>query len=333
MGDMVMLTPLLRLLAARYGRKVDLISSGAWTLPLLQHEPALGELHLLTSRNAPYWLNASQRAVVRWLKQRGCGPVYFCDEYDAALKLLRRAAIPETDTVPLAAGDAQSADDSRLWPDRWLRMGMQSPPAFPASHVVNPQPFRQPALVVTEDEREQCATWLQQRGFNDRPLVLFQPGNKRTHKRGKVLTANHSKHWPAENWAAVANAIVQTLPQAQVLLCGSPAEASVLQDIKHASASAHVHNLAGELPIPRLLALLQCAHSMVSVDTGPAHAAAALGCPLVVLFGSAPVAQWRPLGTAPVITLGGERGADSQVKDIAATTVMAAWRGLQATAK
>jgi heptosyltransferase-2/heptosyltransferase-3 len=70
----------------------------------------------------------------------------------------------------------------------------------------------------------------------------------------------------------------------------------------------------------------------VSVDTGPAHAAAALGCPLVVLFGSASVAEYRPIGPAQVVVLGGERGAESRVKDIAAEAVIAAWRGLGASA-
>jgi heptosyltransferase-2/heptosyltransferase-3 len=89
-----------------------------------------------------------------------------------------------------------------------------------------------------------------------------------------------------------------------------------------------MHNLAHELPIPRLLALTEAAHSMVSVDTGPAHAAAALGCPLVVLFGAASPKQWRPLGPGTILTLGGEKGADSRVSDIPADAVIAAWRSL-----
>ena len=48
-----------------------------------------------------------------------------------------------------------------------------------------------------------------------------------------------------------------------------------------------VHNVADELSVRTLLPLLERAHSMISVDTGPAHAAAALGCPTVALFGTA----------------------------------------------
>src|SRR5690606_20708324 len=74
--------------------------------------------------------------------------------------------------------------------------------------------------------------------------------------------------------------------------------------------------------------LLEVAHSMVSVDTGPAHAAAALGCPLVVMFGPAPPAQWCPIGPGAIIALGGERGPDSRVSDIPAAAVVDAWRRL-----
>jgi ADP-heptose:LPS heptosyltransferase len=48
------------------------------------------------------------------------------------------------------------------------------------------------------------------------------------------------------------------------------------------------------------------AHSCISVDTGPAHAAAALDCPLVVLFGKASPARFRPVsGTSPVQVIQG----------------------------
>src|SRR5690606_15089613 len=159
-----------------------------------------------------------------------------------------------------------------------------------------------------------------------------QPGNKRTHKRGTVATRQHPKHWPAPRWAELAGAVLQHLPQARVLLCGSPREHGVLEEIRRACSDARVHNLARMLPIPRLFALLERAHSMVSVDTGPAHAAAALDVPLVVLFGPAPVQQWRPLGRAAVRVLGGARGADSRVEDIQADDVIAAWLQLASTA-
>src|SRR5690606_17432849 len=217
-----------------------------------------------------------------------------------------------------------------LWPDRWPALGVRDPARRYASRDVDPAPFRLPQLAVPASSRAQLVQWRTEQDL-DAPLVLFQPGNKRTHKRGKRMTADHPKHWPAEHWAAVAQAVLEDMPGARVVLCGSPAEHEVLEDIRQAAGSdPRVRNLANDLPIPRLFALLEQAHSMVSVDTGPAHAAAALGCPLVVLFGAAPPAQWRPIGPGPIAVLGGERGADSRVEQIPVDAVVAAWQALPA---
>lgn len=327
-GDMVLVTPLIRLLAARYGQPVDVVSSGGWTAPLLQHEPAMGHLQLVTSRNTPYLLCPSQWALVRWLRARGRGPVYLCDADPEMAALLRRAGIPDEDIVGRLPSDAVVDGQQQLWPDRWLRMGTRNPVhAYPARDV-DPAPFRLPSLVVGDEDRRALVEWRAARQLSG-PLVLFQPGNKRTHKRGTVATRQHPKHWPAERWAAVARAVWARLPDAQVILCGSEGEHAVLEEIRGAaSGDPRLHNLAGELPIPRLLAMLEVAHSMVSVDTGPAHAAAALGCPLVVLFGNASPAMWRPVGPGPVHCLGGDKGEQSQARDIPAEAVIAAWQAI-----
>lgn len=324
-GDVVVLTPLIRLLAARYGSPVDVVGSGAWTAPLLEHEPALGRLQLVTSRKTPYLLCPSQWALVRWLRQRGRGPVYLCDVNPEMPALLARAGVRAEDIV---ARDRAGDRVPMLWPDRWLALGMRDPAHAWPTAAVDPAQFRLPQLVVADAARDELIRWRGQHGLGG-PLVLFQPGNKRTHKRGKVLTADHPKHWAPEHWAATATAILDALPGGHVLLCGSPPEREVLEDIRRATGNdPRVRNLADELPIPRLLALLEVAHGMVSVDTGPAHAAAALRCPLVVLFGPAPRANWMPLGEGPVTALGGERGDASRVADIAPATVIEAWNDL-----
>jgi heptosyltransferase-2/heptosyltransferase-3 len=76
----------------------------------------------------------------------------------------------------------------------------------------------------------------------------------------------------------------------------------------------------------RLLALCASAHSMISVDTGPAHAAAALGLPLVVLFGGQPQAQWLPRSSSgsPVIGIGGPP-TFKRLDEIPMSTVFETW--------
>lgn len=77
------------------------------------------------------------------------------------------------------------------------------------------------------------------------------------------------------------------------------------------------------------MALAEIADGMLSVDTGPAHVAAAMGCPLVVLFGAQPLSLWlprSPTGSA-VIALGGPPQR-SRVGEISPHEVIAALRGL-----
>jgi heptosyltransferase-2/heptosyltransferase-3 len=68
---------------------------------------------------------------------------------------------------------------------------------------------------------------------------------------------------------------------------------------------------------------------MISVDTGPAHAAAAVGLPLVVLFGAYPSQVWQPRSSvgSPVIGVGGPPGA-SRLDQIPERVVFDAWCGL-----
>jgi len=84
-----------------------------------------------------------------------------------------------------------------------------------------------------------------------------------------------------------------------------------------------------QLPLRRLLALCEHATAMISIDTGPAQAAAALGCPLVVLYGAQPPTMWLPRSPTGslVVALGGlpER---SRVDQITLDEVISAWQAL-----
>ncbi len=328
-GDVVLLTPLIAALARRYGAPVDLLSSGAWTPELLAHDPNVREIKLITSRKTPYWLCPSQWQAVRWLAEHRNAPVYLCDPEPQALALLVRAGIPRGNIV--RAWDDWAGPQTH-WVDWWLQVAARTPLAFAASAVQADVPSGAdaaiPQLYVSEADRAQCADWLLAKGLHGSPLVLLQPGNKRTLRRGEARISDN-KYWAPERWAAVIGAVLQDVPDARILLCGALPEQPPLEEIRVASGDQRVINLAGELPISRLLPLLQTAHSMISIDTGPAHAAAALGCPLVVLFGAMGSTRWRPRSKqSPVVALESNGGESSKVMDISANQVIAAWRTL-----
>jgi ADP-heptose:LPS heptosyltransferase len=85
------------------------------------------------------------------------------------------------------------------------------------------------------------------------------------------------------------------------------------------------------LPIPRLLALLERAAGLITVDSGPAHAAAAVGCPQVVLFGKALPSLYRPWGSAgaDVKVLCGRIEGEPDMLGIETQGVTAAWSALK----
>ena len=110
------------------------------------------------------------------------------------------------------------------------------------------------------------------------------------------------RSWPPKRFAAIARWLTETLG-ARVVLTGSLNDRPLTGFIAQHAAVPCV-NLAGSLSVLELAALIDRLDALVSVDSGPAHMAAALGTPLVALFGPGIFQQTRPLtgrGTLHVI--------------------------------
>lgn len=329
-GDMVLLTPLLRMLHRRYGQACRVLGSGGWLDPLFAGHPDVRATLKLSSRKRPYWLDATQRHLVALLRAQPPGPVYVCDDYsiDKIRWLLRRARVPDDHCV-FANPDCLLRENEH-WIDRWHRFGAMTPSAYafapPASALDAPEAA---CLVVHHADREDLQAWLRMRRFNDAPLVLVQPGNKRTLKRGRAGRLGDDKQWPLANWTALIQAVLARRPDLKVVLCGAPPEAALLRQIAEATHSERVLAAGDELPLRRLLALCEHAAAMISVDTGPAQAAAALGCPLVVLYGAQPPSLWLPRSptSSMVIALGG-LPQRNRIDRIALDEVISAWQAL-----
>ena len=330
LGDVVLLTVLLEALHQRYGRPVHVLGSGPWTSVLLDGHPAVGEVRLLSSRRAPYWLTPSQQSTAAWLRHHR-GPIYLCDPDEHAARFLQHAGVPEGRVL---RAWQHWPGDAIHWADWWLQIAALDAADAPGPAVPITVPA-QPRLQAPPAWHQDTRAWLQANGLAGQPLVLVQPGHKKTHKRGRLATAGHDKHWPAERWAAVICGITTRLPGVAVLVCGSPREAGLAQEIVDAAGTApagtRVLNAAAlDLSLPRLVGVAALAHSMVSVDTGPAHVAAAMDCPLVVLYGQFGWGRWLPRAPrAMVVPLGPrEPTPDAKVADLHVPQVLAAWRQL-----
>jgi ADP-heptose:LPS heptosyltransferase len=138
-----------------------------------------------------------------------------------------------------------------------------------------------------------------------------------------------TKYWPEERWAEVVRAVRAHRPNQAIVFSGTHAEASLNEEIMRRAGVRNVHNAAGDLPVTRLLALLERAASLIAVDTGPAHAAAALKCPTVALFGHIDPWLYRPGGaTTPAATVTGTLDGEPSILGIQPRQVIEAWLAL-----
>jgi len=328
-GDMVLFTALIRVLHARFHSPVDIVTSGPWSEPLLRGQPGVGEIMSLRSRKTPYWLSADQRRVVRRLRERGVGPTWFCDAGDAARPLLARAGIPEELIVDVRDHSLLPGEHAT---EQWRRLAQITPVAVAAPSdaelaAVTPGCY----LQVGEQQRIDLDAWLRARGLSATPLILIQIGNKRTMRRGLRRLAVNNKYWPNESWAEVLRHVRSRHPDRAIVLLGTGPEYALNQEVAALANIARLHNAADDLPVPRLVALLERAAGLITVDSGPAHAAAAVGCPLVVLFGKALPSLYRPWGTAgaDVKVLCGRVAGEPDMLGIEPRSVIEAWSSLQ----
>jgi heptosyltransferase-2 len=123
-----------------------------------------------------------------------------------------------------------------------------------------------------------------------RPLVAVCPGS----------TNSRAKRWPAERFAAVADMLAER-SGAQVLLVGAAEEADISEQVA-GFMRARPFMLTGRTDLAQTAGLLRAADLLVTNDTGPAHVAAGVGCPVVVIFGPTNPLTTRPYSaTAEVV--------------------------------
>jgi lipopolysaccharide heptosyltransferase I len=110
-----------------------------------------------------------------------------------------------------------------------------------------------------------------------------------------VPTSAHAdKCWPAERFADLADKITKQF-HLSIIATGSASEKPVVERLKN-KASVSITNFAGVTSISELVALLKGARLVVSNDTGPGHIAAALGVPVILIFGRSNPARVAPYG-------------------------------------
>jgi heptosyltransferase-2 len=110
---------------------------------------------------------------------------------------------------------------------------------------------------------------------------------------GAGASYGSAKCWPPDRFAEVANRLTAE-SDADIVLFGTPAEVAVSSAISAGLRRPPI-DLTGKTSVGDLPALLSQCHLFIGNDSGAMHVAAAVGLPVVAIFGPT-----DPLGTAPV---------------------------------
>lgn len=145
-------------------------------------------------------------------------------------------------------------------------------------------------LAVTDDDRAASDAILARAGLAPGvPYAILNPGAN-----------NPAKRWPADRFATLADHLARA-HDLRVLINGSPAERELCAHIAATAQSDPVAlpDLGGTLA--SLKGLLADARLLVTNDTGPRHIGAALGVPVVSLFGPTDP-RWTTIPVRPIST-------------------------------
>jgi ADP-heptose:LPS heptosyltransferase len=184
----------------------------------------------------------------------------------AWLAYTHRIAVPTLDV---------HAVDRYLWLGRLLGFD-DAPPDF--------------RLPVPAEARQHVAGLLWQHGIHGGPYAVLVPG-----------TTWETKHWHAEGFAAVARHLAAT--GRAVVLAGSVSERGRCAAVAEACPGAC--DLSGRTTLSELAALIEGAAVCVTNDSGSMHLTAALGRPVVSVFGPTDPVWIGPYGRPGAVVRAG----------------------------
>jgi len=239
-----------------------------------------------------------EMTVSSWLRE---GRALRAERFDIAMDLqglLRSAILARLSAAPICIGFANGREGSPWFytqrvpvlnpdihaVDRYLLVAA----ALGASLPEKPRfGFRLPEEDVAT-VRELC----RRRGLAvDRPWVAMNVGARWPTKR-----------WPLTSFAAV----VDQLHEAHldpVVMIGSSDEREYTDRLRVLTKSPFI-DLSGEIPLRCLPALLSKAMAIITNDSGPMHIAAALGIPVVAMFGPTSAIRTGPYGAGHQVLVG-----------------------------
>lgn len=327
LGDVLLTLPAARSLKEAFPRAEIVYLTKAAYRPLLVGQPGIDRV--VAFEEAGPGLPALARLC------RGLG------RFDLALDLhrtLRSRACLRAVRADRKLAYRKDALLRRLWAAGWMRGRM----AGAQPHVIDRylEPLRRlgitpahgvPALRIDPGAVASADAQLAAAGVRDpEHIAVVVPGARWTNKR-----------WPAPSFAAVA-AGLRDMAGLEPVIVGDAADREAAEAVR-ALIPGGAASLVGGTDVLGLAAILKRARVVIANDSGPAHLAAAVGTPVVALFGPTHEAFGfaprgagvrvlsRDLACRPCSVHGGTRcprGRPACLDDIAPAEVLAAAREL-----
>jgi heptosyltransferase-2 len=270
LGDVVLTTPLLSRLAARF-EPVDVVTTPA-AAELLETHPAVRRVIAYDKRGADRGLGGLRRLAERLADTRYAAAFLPHRSWRSAALALG-AHIPERigfDDSPAAVLYTERVPRPRRGHEstRMLALADGERPAALAPTV---------SLTLTDADRATADAWLKEHKITA-PFVAVAPGSI----------------WGTKRWPGYAELVAQ-LKQPVVVL-GSAGD-SALADQVAAAAPGRAHSAAGALSLRQSAAIIARAELLVTNDSAPLHLATGVGTPVVAIFGpTTPSQGFGPVG-------------------------------------
>ena len=141
-----------------------------------------------------------------------------------------------------------------------------------------------PNLFLGREDHDWAQAFLKNAGIDENHLLMgINPGS----------TYGTAKCWFSERYLELTQRLIRHA-HAKIILVGGKDNASLINYIA-SNLDGQIIEAVGK-DILQLAALLKRCHLFISNDTGPMHVAAAVGTPVVALFGSTNPVSTSPLG-------------------------------------
>ncbi len=150
--------------------------------------------------------------------------------------------------------------------------------------AVNPGPRLE--IAVPTGARDRATVLLEESGLAGNRLIAIYPG------AGSYSLA---RRWPLSGFAEVGRQLLAADSGGgrRIVVVGGTGERDLAEELR-ARLGPRGHNLAGQTDVKTLAALLQQCDLFIGNDGGAMHVAAAVGVPVVAIFGPSNHVSWGP---------------------------------------